>query len=523
MLSDFTKNASKTAETTLKNLYINENPAALVQSLMPYDLLMTWNIADDEQRIDLLKMAKKEQVSLLVDLSCWSQDIPNISAVEEMLSPLVMSGFSGAIRAVDLLEDEIRTLIFKRSAIIHLLENRNDPLDVPDTSELIPAPDGHYFIEFPDPDQVTDVERALFQALFLKPFDEYQKELECIKHDLPSELSELAYNWRKSRLADCGFTTREDAIELLIPRSVDEIRKMAAIAKPISSLPMDTKLPVLYRDNFFGSEFLGQVFEIIANSNVPNIRARSQTIEAELTGMINLYLSATGIDIGKIDAVVMGTIWVRNLFAFGLHECANGDEEEGAHLLSLLSPGFFLKVALGIIKPLGKRANVLLSDKKLLPKGRKGTIFDPPYYIALTCLARDIPCYWPKLEISQDPLHSLFIPKQEELMTFSNQKEVQSATLFLEEAEMLPTLLFNVLKCEQPPLRGTPASILVLNALANAASGRDPFPKPILREEANVFADQVLLASEDQFLTDSLAVLAPLMNTDTEIPQKISG
>jgi hypothetical protein len=89
----------------------------------------------------------------------------------------------------------------------------------------------------------------------------------------------------------------------------------------------------------------------------------------------------------------------------------------------------------------------------------------------------------------------------------------------IEEVELLPTLLFDGLECERPPVRGTPASILVLNALANAASGREPTAKPILKEEANVFAEEFLTMSEDQLLADALQVLAPLIEASGEVPQ----
>ena len=101
--------------------------------------------------------------------------------------------------------------------------------------------------------------------------------------------------------------------------------------------------------------------------------------------------------------------------------------------------------------------------------------------------------------------------------------EVAEAEQLLEEAEQLPSLLFDSLKCEQPPLRATPASILVLNALANAAAGRDPVPKPILREEANVFQEQMLQMNEDQLLTDSLAVLASVVDVNADLPRDFSS
>ena len=508
--------ATLSAEETLARLQDLDNPGPLVQSIPPQDLLVMWNLADDEQRADLLRLADKSQVDLLVDLKCWQGDTPNMDAVEELIGPLVMSGVDGAAQAFRLMEGELRTLLLKRNARVHVLENRNDDLVVPDTSELIACPDGYYHIEFPEPDLVSDVERAMLQALLYQPFDDYQAELECVRHELASDLTEMAYQWHCSRLADFGFATREEALSFMVPSSVEEVRQAAENADPIVYFPSDIALPVLYRDSLKGNDFLDQVMETLAAAENDATTGRMASLATELTAMTNLYLSATGVDLGNIEAVSRQITWVRDMLSLGLSECADGDEEEGARLLSRLSPGMFLRAAWGILYPLRKRARRLLADRKIRPVGRRGAIFDPPYYIGLDCLARDIPCHWPALFKGDEPQHSLFEPGIDALAAFSTPKQVTRAEQLLEEAEQLPTLLFDTLKSEQPPVRGTPASILVMNALANAAAERDPIPKPILKEEANVFASEILSMSEDQLISDALAVFSPLVDVSLE-------
>ncbi len=230
--------------------------------------------------------------------------------------------------------------------------------------------------------------------------------------------------------------------------------------------------------------------------------------------MTNLYLSASGTDISDLESVTRSIGWARDMLSLGLYECADGDEEEAARLLTVLSPGMFVRAAFSILYPLQKRARALLGMKKLIPPDRRGAIFDPPYHIALSCLSRDIPCHWPELFTTDQPAHSLFEPSQKDLAAFSSRKQVASVTLLLEEAEQLPALLFDALGSEQPPVRATPASVLLMNALANAAAGREPSPKPILREEANVFAAELLPLGEEQLLGDALAVLTPIVFSD---------
>jgi hypothetical protein len=513
-MSKLVVHAAKGAENTLRQIDDADDPGPIVRALEPYDLLLTWNAADDEQRGELLRFAEKEQTDLLIDLSCWQGDTPDIDALCALFAPLALGNPMDADRALHLLGDELRTLLFKRSCKIHVLENRNDELLVPDTSELIPCPDGSYFIELVDPDLVTDAERSLLQALLLRPFEEYQPELECVRHDLASELTEQAYRWHTGRLADFGFATKEAARSLLAPMSVSEILRAAESALPIVRFPNELSLPVLYRDNLSGNEFLDSVLDAVRNSSDPDTQHRADVLNAELAAMTNLYLSAAGVDIGNVEAVAQNIAWVRDLMSLGLIETSDGDEDEAIRLFCVLSPGVFVRAAFGVLYPLQKRARALLNDKKLIPPGRRGAIFDPPYFIALSCLSRDIPCRWPMLDTTDQPSHSLFEPSPKDLAAFSSRKEVEAALLLLEEAEQLPTLLFDALKCEQPPVRGTPASILLMNALANASAEKEPTAKPILKEEANVFAAELLLLTEEQLLADALTVLTPLVYSD---------
>lgn len=502
------------AEKTLREMLDADDPGPIIRTLEPYDLLLTWNAADDEQKTALLLETDRTQTDLLSDLICWHGDTPDIDAVQALFGPLALSSPEGAIRVIGLLGEEIRTLLFKRNCRIHLLENRNDDLIVPDTSELISCPDGSYFIELVDPDLVTDVDRALLQALLLLPYEEYQRELECIRHDLASELTEQAYKWHTGRLADYGFATREEAKSLIAPMPVDHLQRMAYTAAPIVRFPSDLALPVLYHDHLSGNEFLDAVLEGIRTSDDPDIIHRAAALNAELAAMTNLYLSASATDISNLEAVTRSIGWARDMLALGLMETSESNEEEAIRLLTVLSPGLFVRAAFSVLYPLQKRARKLLALKKLIPPGRRGAIFDPPYHIGLSCLSRDIPCHWPELHTSDQPAHSLFEPGPKDLAAFSSRKQVAAVELLLEEAEQLPTLLFDGLNCEQPPVRATPASVLVMNALANAAAGREPTAKPILREEANVFAAEMLALNEEQLLEDALTVLTPLVYSE---------
>ncbi|MCP4604963.1 MAG: hypothetical protein GY847_31315 [Proteobacteria bacterium] len=503
--------AKDSAENMLVRLGNSENPGALVKALAPHDLLVAWGIADDEQRAELLQLADKEQADLLVDLSCWPSDRPDLDKLEELVRPLTLSRLGGAVHVLGALDSELKTLLLRRNAKIHLLENRNDEISTPESSELIPCPDGFYFIEFPDPDRVSDVERALFGALLSQPFEQYQLELECIRHDMQSELQETALRWRTGRLADFGFASRDTAISILAPRSANEVRLLAEQTE-IKSVPLisNISLPVLYRENLKGNDFLDRVLEILEGSNEPIIERRVSYLGAELAVMTSRFLTAIATDISDLDEVAQNTTWARDLLSLGLAKTARGNIEHGVRLLSALAPVLFLQVGLGLVYRLRDRARFVLGDKRLASDGRPGAIFDPPHQLALTCLARDIPCCWPMNNRDDGLRTDLFIPHSSELTAFSRQDEIDTAEMFLSESEQLHSLLFDTFECDVPLPEETPSSMIVLTALVNASRGLDPRPFPVTFSNAENFCRQVLSQDENRFATDALAVLAPL-------------
>jgi hypothetical protein len=496
-------------ESTLAKISEADNPGPLVKALPPHDFLVAWRAADDEQRADLMRLADQEQVDLLVDLSCWLADFPDLDELEALIKPLAFSGLGGAIRVLDALQPELKTLFLKRNARIHLLENRNDEVPVDEGSEVIACPDGFYFIEFPEPQNVTDVERTLWGALLSQPFEAYQLELECIRHDLPSELTENALRWRTGRLADWGFVAKGEAVALLAPRSARDVRLLADKADvklhPLSSI---IQFPQLYKENYTGNEFLDRVIRLMEASDDETVLNRLDTVGAELTLMTGTFLTAISTDLKDIDAVARGVRWARDLWALGLYETAEGNIETGARQFVALAPGFFLQVGLGLTYPLARRAKALLADKRLGGRGAVGAIFDPPHRVTLSCLARDIPCRWPPLRKGGNLTSEHLEPFPGELAAFSSRDEIDYWEKLLSEAENLPALLFDRLECEAPPPEETPASMLVLTALANAASGREPKPTPLSYKDAVSFKERLVEQSLEKFAGDALAALA---------------
>ncbi len=507
----------RSVDQKLAEIRQSDKAGEIVASLAPHDLLTLFSHADDEQRADLLAVAGKEQADLLVDLACWPTDRPNLLRVEETFKSLVMSGLGGATRAVDMIEPELLTLLLKQNVIIHLLENRNDEVPVKEDSEVISFPDGLYYLEIPESLAVTDFQRAIFQAFMARPFEKYQTELECIRHDLVSDLEESAFKWRTSRLADYGFVPREEARAILSPRSADEVRELADSTDSFIP-PADQPLPMVYRENFEGSDFLTGIIEQMNASKDPNLSTAAERIYVALTATTGTFITATGIDIGDVGAVAGGVRQVRSLLSLGLEECASGGLAEGVRLAAALEPAFFVQVGLGLLYPLQKRSQSILGTPDLAIEGRPGQVFDPAHHHTLMSLSGDVPQYYAPALTSAKPLFDLVEPLKKEVLPLSSLCELQQVEKILEETEVLAAVLFEGLGCTAPLPAETQSSVLVLTALANTAFDRAPNPKPLTAAEAVAFQEQVKAEPVERFIEGAVTTLAEALSIKSEGP-----
>ena len=85
------------AESFLKVLGKADDPLDLVAPLAAQDLLVTLRAADDEQKAELMLLMDREQIKGVVDLCCWSDNIPDLGALLDLLEPLVAAGLDGSV------------------------------------------------------------------------------------------------------------------------------------------------------------------------------------------------------------------------------------------------------------------------------------------------------------------------------------------------------------------------------------------------------------------------------------------
>ncbi|HUT77725.1 MAG TPA: DUF6178 family protein [Polyangia bacterium] len=508
---------ARDADRLLKLLRESEAPKEIVRLLGSPDMLLLLRRADDAEREDLFLLASPEQVRELVDLACWKRDRFDGRVLEELLRPLVSSGPDGAAKALDEIDDEVRFLLLRRHAIVHLREDRNDEILVPDESEIIESPDGSYLVELPEPETTPEGIRQLFQALFRRSFVEYQPELEALRHELPSETEERAFGFRQGRMADLGFGTREEGLALLSPREPSAVRRIAEDGGPVPPVPDDLSLPALYRGGLAGNALLdaalSRIRELADRQGALDERRfrRALALDAELGAMTSLLLSAVECDLGDPEEIARRVCWARDLLALGLESVFEGDAERAAAGLLSQAPGLFVQAAMGVLEPLRRRSRALLADPRLVAGGRRCGLLDPPHQVAVETAALELPSRWPPLDEGMDLSCAPLEPLPWEIAPFADRGQVRRAVRLIEEAEAVARELTGRQGWQPVGDGEASASRLVINALCQASLGREPRPAPLSAKAAGRFTAEILAAAEDDLLRDALAALGPVL------------
>jgi len=489
------------AEQFLRKLRHADVPQSLVQELGAHDLLLAMAEADDEQRADLLILASKEQFDHMVDFACWDGYEPALEKVEEFVAPLVHTGLGGAIRVLDKLNDDIRTLMFKERVRIHLREEKDEDYpDVPDTSDFITTPDGYYGVEIPDAEQCPDVIRELIRALIFKPFEEYQREFEAMRHELKFDLMEDALRWRTARLADLGFGSYEEGLALLSPRSAKSVREKMSRKEMPHPLESDGPVPAIYRENLSGSQLLDDSFALLAEARDPKWQARTETLQAEMSAMVSLFLTGIKCNLADLDAISRGTELARDILTLGLADVAN-NPHDGAAALAYLSPGELLQVGLGLVFPLRDRARALQKHATL-----QTVVLDTPWQVVLDCVSMFIPKWWTTLDGGYTSA-SIVEPLPDDLEFITTPKRVSIAAGYLDELDSLVDVLNRLEWREGGAHRPVFPSGLLLTALCNAFLDGSPTLDAVPAREAGRFASAFLNQPVEEMLVSSLKVL----------------
>ncbi|MCY1014797.1 DUF6178 family protein [Pyxidicoccus sp. MSG2] len=271
---------------------------AVVRSLPPEDLYVTIQEVGLADATELVQLASPGQFRAFVDLGGWHRDKVDSHAVLTWLRAARggvddTGDFLRKLHAVDL---EVLELLLREFSEVHDLEENPD---VNPPGVTMETPEGRYLIEIKAEGVEMSAVRSLLNDLIAENPFEAVRLLEAVRWEIPSEMEETAYQFRRGRLLDMGFPTLEDAVSLF--SRVD-------VGAPVDT----TKAPGAALAATGGHvDYLEAAFRGLT-------MLERENAEDELRDVANAALVAELADPGDLDATRQAAEMVRDYLSLGL-------------------------------------------------------------------------------------------------------------------------------------------------------------------------------------------------------------
>lgn len=369
--------------TDLDALLAHPSAESLVQATPAQDLFYAIKQVGLADAQELLELCHPRQVQTFLDLDGWRKDRVALDRLGPWLESLLAAPSHVVSRAIEGLDPEIWVLLLQPHVRVYDYSLEQADAFGEDQTVLL-TPDNLYIVELLDPDSPGGqlCQRLLVHLFKEETPDVFRRMLAATRLEIPAELEEDAYRFRRNRLADLGFVEHHEAIEayaFLDPRRLRRENKQDDVAAPPGPLAdaRAMSLPAPYARAFMDDSFLGRVLARITDDAV------LEAMGHELVALANRVLTVDDVDVGDGEAVLESASRMRNYVSMALEHLAGGDVAaaepwlRGLRLVELHRTGFSLTLELkrradrlvrqGFLSRPGARIELLdVDDRELL-------------------------------------------------------------------------------------------------------------------------------------------------------------
>lgn len=404
----------------------------LTQELPPDEFAATVLEMGPEDAGALIELCNDEQITYLLDLTGWWREDFDPERYQIWLPMIMEAGVHRLQRWLSHTDLEVLALLLRHWVhIVKFLpsqEQQEPPDDLPDFTI-----DGVYFLDFKNPKTQSFVGQVLVLLKSELPQLYYQT-LEASLWEHASELQEYAFRWRAGRLADHGFPTRLEALELWAAPAAGEKNWQKLPPKaPFSqtTVPRSDRLTSLLPER----EFLPALAGRLTGEAGDMFRAEM----AYIAGCGVAAMEADPASPEEVERAARETLGMVNL---GLGLLSKGDADQAREIATRLSLAALARHGSTAIRRINRRAWVLAKEGWLskMPTGLH--ILEPPLDRWLAGLLYARPrCYDPGLD------------QNREYRAFQGLADLKTAGDALDQAEFWGTLLLELIALDPQEIR----------------------------------------------------------------------
>jgi hypothetical protein len=250
----------------------------LVHALDPHEVYWLLKDVGESDSLELLELCSPEQELFFLDMECWEKDKFSTESFLEWLGYLLETGEKKIIELLQYLDMEFLSICLMRTITVEkAIDDTFAKVDM--EVEWDHSFDDTYYISFRDAAHASLVGRFI-EIIYRNTPTLYTALMESTRAEIPQEIEELSYQFRKGRLADLGFPAYEDAISIFA--YVDPAKYVPMEEKRLYAGPRE-KIHDLTR-RLTGDSLLKRVLAA----------AKSEGLVLEFNCLINSAIAATG-------------------------------------------------------------------------------------------------------------------------------------------------------------------------------------------------------------------------------------
>lgn len=293
-------------------------PLALVRSLLPQDLLITFREVGVEDCLEVIELMSTEQVQGILDLEIWDKDRIDTKKAGAYLCLLYEANPERALKQIYDLDIEFLGLMIKTSSTIYDTTLNEEPEEYSDLT--LTSPDGRFIVCFKTDKDILPLSRALgcmLEQLFAKDVELALLMLERVRFELASGLEEASLHFRNARLSEMGILPTEERLELMAPLRSDQLKKVSSVGVlDDAQRSVHTLMPVKKEQQH---SFLRASLATISKEAQSRFDLSFQHVA------VNLHASLDG-DFSDRDALKNTSHYTETLIEYGLLQVTKGDQ-----------------------------------------------------------------------------------------------------------------------------------------------------------------------------------------------------
>lgn len=372
------------------------NPREFVETLAAEELYLLLRDIGEHDSYALLEYASGEQLHAIQDLDLWRG--------EEILIPRWLAwidrcrevSLETAMRFVSATEDELLQIIMMGDVRVHTSDLELDL--VPDELQLIPSPDGMFWLTAPVESDIAQRLPTLLKLMWATDQERMRAICTSSRFELLSSVEEQCRHFRNARLSELGFPAPDEAMEVFVyldPKAtkVTVMETLAAEEGPAFTPPS-----------------LGEVAQDLALAGVTPkglLAGALELLDAEerasfgqgFTYLVNKVFMALHRDLSETDEIPDAGRRAAGLLSLGLAWLADEDVDTAAAVLRRTWPETCFRVGHSLTLELSLAARRL--------RHRAGTnrglfVFGEPDDAMLQAVAGSQPMYLEGLDPGSD-------------------------------------------------------------------------------------------------------------------------